>query len=455
MYSAAPAPEYLPSMAAPSSDGPAPGGGPAPRVVAGVLSGTSADGIDVALTEPRYGEAAGSGGAAGARRLAGLRLIAFETAPFPADLGARVRRVLDGGTPPLAEVAALHRDLGRAFGAAARTAAERAGARLDLVASHGQTVFHHDGAPGLEGVTLQLGDGCAVAEAAGCAAASDFRVRDCAAGGEGAPLVALVDEVLFADAPRPLALLNLGGIANWTVLAEEGVRPAFDTGPAGALLDGLARARLGRDHDEGGAVAAAGRPDAALLARLGEHPFLRREPPKTTGRDTFGEAWLAGILEAGAALGDADLLATGAGFVAQHAADGLAGSLGAGERIRVAVAGGGVHNRALMGALEAALGAALAARGGGVVTGFGTTEALGVPPDAREALAFAALGARLAIGEPSTAPTPPQGDDPGAPGGAAEGAPEAAAQVRRGPTGALPGRVLGKWSPAAVLPPAR
>lgn len=426
------------------------GGGLAGGVVAGVLSGTSADGIDVALAEPRFD---GAGGPAGRVRLAGLRLQRFETRPFPAALGARVRRILDGESPSLAEVAALHRDLGRAFGAAAREVADEAGQRLALVASHGQTVFHHDGEPDLAGVTLQLGDGCAVAEAAGCAAASDFRVRDCAAGGEGAPLVALVDDVLFAAAPRPLALLNLGGIANWTLLgaaAREGATAAFDTGPAGALLDGLARARLGRDRDEGGDSAAAGRADGALFERLLAHPFLAKEPPKTTGRDTFGAPWVAGVLEAGAGLSDADLLATGVAFVARHVADGLAEALRKGPPasgpLRVAVAGGGVHNRALMGALGDAL-----ASGPADVAGFGTTEALGVPPDAREALAFAALGARLAVGEPSTGPSTGPAGPAGSDGGAQPGA-LAEDRGRRGPTGALPGRVLGKWSPAAELP---
>ncbi len=183
------------------------------KLVAGVLSGTSADGIDVVLARPRFDRAP---------RLVALDFCAFDTEPFPKELGARVRRVLDGESPTLREVAVLDRDLGRAFGVAARRVGERYGSEpLAMLASHGQTVFHHDGDPDLGPVTLQLGDGDSAAEAAGCAVASDFRRRDIAAGGEGAPLVALVDSVLFRDAPRPLAILNLGGMANWTILPEE------------------------------------------------------------------------------------------------------------------------------------------------------------------------------------------------------------------------------------------
>ncbi len=391
-----------------------------PRCVAGVLSGTSADGIDVAVVAPRY-EPRGS-----ATFLVGLEQLAFTTAPFPDDLGERVQAALERGLDGLGAVALLHRDLGRAFGAAARRVAAEAGVGpLDLVASHGQTVHHHDGV-GPEGpATLQLGDGDEVAEAAGCGAVTDLRTRDVAAGGEGAPLVALVDDVLFREAPRPLAVLNLGGIANWTVLADGGEPArAFDAGPAGALLDGLARRLMDRPFDEGGAVALSGSPDAALLTRLLDHPFLLAIPPKSTGRDTFGEAWIERVLAAASHLSDADVLATAARFVARVAADALEkwGLGGDPEGLSVAVGGGGIHNAAVGAALDVELGQ----RGLGAPNGTSSprrwtpTSAFGVDPDAREALAFAALGARFAVGEPSTSPAA---------------------------TGALAGRVLGKWSP--------
>lgn len=396
-----------------------------PRRVAGVLSGTSVDGIDVAIAEPRYEERDG------VHRLAGLEQIAFSTEAFPKELWLRVLEALKSGVRGLEEVAVLHRDLGRAFGAAARRVAEVAGVGpLDLVASHGQTVFHHDGAEASGRSTLQLGDGDEVAEAAGCGAVTDFRTRDIAAGGEGAPLVALVDDVLFRDTPRPVAVLNLGGISNWTILPEEGgAARAFDAGPAGALLDGLARRLLGRLYDEGGRVALEGRVDSALFYWLCDHPFLQAIPPKSTGRDTFGEVWLDNVMVACGGLSDADALATAARFVAHAAVDALArwGLKGDQGALRVAVGGGGIHNAAVGRALaeeldKAGIGVGLAPVGG---RRWVPTGSLGIDPDAREALAFAALGARFAVGEPSTSP-------------------EA--------TGALAGRVLGKWSPAPAGP---
>jgi len=316
-------------------------------LVAGVLSGTSVDGIDVALT--RFGTTAPG------TPLGAPELVAFETVPFPAPLGARTRAYVAAapGTDrgPRA-TACLHRDLGLAFGRAARTVADSHGLRLDLVGSHGQTVWHHDGDAEAGRMTLQLGCGDHVAEAADAAVVCDFRTADVAAGGEGAPLSALTDAALFAGRSRPLGVLNLGGIANLTLLDAEGVVRAFDVGPAGALLDGLARARLGRPYDAGGAAAAEGAVDPELLEHLLGHPFLGREPPKTTGRDTFGAAYLDEVLARGAARSDADLLRTAAEAVARSVGRALA--RWGGERSPLMVAGGGVHHAPLLAALAAA-----------------------------------------------------------------------------------------------------
>lgn len=408
-------------------------------LVAGVLSGTSADGIDVVIAHARIE------GAGPRARLVGLEQVAASTESFEPALAVRVRAVLDsaavdraaldstssdrasrgGGHPTLAEIALLHRDLGRAFGSAALAVAERAGAgSLVLVASHGQTVFHHDGDPSLGKVTLQLGDGDVVAEAAGCAVASDFRSRDCAAGGEGAPLVALVDDVLFRAAPRPLAILNLGGIANWTILRTGKPPLASDTGPAGALLDGLARRLLDAPFDLGGAAALAGTVDPGVVDDLMGHPYIRRAWPKTTGRDTFGEHYVDEVVGRLGGRSAPDICASAVRFVARAAARGLgeAGLAGlAGQGVHVAWAGGGTHNEALLIALREEIDHELEALGA-TCASAGSSDLHGVPVDHREALAFAALGVRLALGEPSTAPSA---------------------------TGAAPGRVLGKWSPAA------
>lgn len=349
--------------------------------VAGVLSGTSADGIDVALTRPRPG--------------ARPELLAFATTPFPPELARRVRAALDGALCGLREAALLHRDLGRAFGRAVRALAAASDARPELVGSHGQTVYHHDGDEPSGPATLQLGDGDFVAAEAGAPCVSDFRQADVAAGGEGAPLSALVDAELYPDVARPAAVLNLGGIANVTLLPGRAAALAFDVGPANALLDGLARLLLGRSYDEDGASAARGRPDAAFVAELLRHPFFERAPPKSTGRDTFGEPWVEALAERARARGPLvpdDLLATAVELVAASVVDAL-------ERFAdprpttLVVAGGGARNAALVRALARRFPGALV-----------PSEAAGVPADAREALVFALLAARFVQGEPSTDP---------------------------------------------------
>jgi len=409
------------------------------RMIAGVLSGTSADGIDVGLVRPTF-----AGG-----RLARVECVAFATEPFEAELAARVHDALQGRTrapqreapesqPRLGprELTLLDRDLGRAFGRAARAVAARHGYTLGLVASHGQTVWHHDGVEPSGAATLQLGDGDEVAEAAGAAVACDFRRRDIAAGGGGAPLSALVDPIVFQHVPRPLCLLNLGGIANvtfvrasdrgaeWTGEDGEDIA-AFDVGPANALLDGLARRLLGRAYDEDGATAAGGAPSEALVAEVLAHPFFVAPPPKSTGRDTFGAAWIDGVASRAGSLGlgPEDTLASAALAVARAVATDVARWgpwLGDAAAPRpLVVAGGGVHHRPLLRALASELAARAAGRPPRLVVSSAT---VGVPPDGREALVFAALGARCLVGEPST---------------------------RTGATGAAPGRVLGKlvWPP--------
>ena len=368
-------------------------------VVAGCLSGTSADGIDVALT--RFASLPSAASAAPADRLGAPELVAFETVPFEPALHERVRAVLDGADPHpdsgLGAVALLSRDLGLAFGRAVRDVARRNGMRVDLVGSHGQTVWHHDGLESEGRATLQLGEPAHVARASGATVAGDFRQADLAAGGEGAPLSALIDPVLFPNVERPAAILNLGGMANVTWLPDRSESPraspvAFDTGPAGSLLDGLARAHLSRPFDEGGAAAARGRFDSGLLRPFLLHPFLDRSPPKSTGRDTFGQAWVAEWTAAARERGvrTEDLLATGVEFVAHTVALALDRFVPSPARVLV-LAGGGAKNAALRAALERRSGIAVE-----------SSAESGVAPDAREAVIFAVLAARCALGIPST-----------------------------------------------------
>ncbi len=377
--------------------------------VAGVLSGTSADGIDVGIARFRRAERSIDA------PLEPPVLEAFRVVEFEPALHARVRAVLDGASPSLREIALLHRDLGRAFGRAARTVAREQSLSLDLVGSHGQTVWHHDGEEASGAASLQLGDGDFVAEECGTAVVSDFRARDLAAGGEGAPLSALADDLVFARAPRPLAILNLGGMANVTWLARTGETLAFDAGPAGCLLDGLARRLLDRPYDRDGETAGRGRCDETLVEETLAHPFFSRRPPKSTGRDTFGEAWVEAFLERARARrihGAPDVLACGVAVVAEAVARACRDFLPEAPS-ELVLAGGGASHRELARVLadRASLRVVDSSRHG-------------VPPKAREALVFAVLAARFAAGEPVTL---------------------------RSVTGAAPGRLLGKLSPA---PPA-
>lgn len=352
-------------------------------VVAGVLSGTSGDGVDVVIARLEVEESGG------AYRPRALQQLAFACTPFPGDLGTRVRDVLDGAPLGLGAIAMLHRDLGLAFGEAVRALAKESGCSPVLVGSHGQTVWHHDGAAPGERATLQLGDADHVAQAAACWVASDFRQADIANGGEGAPLSALVESLLFADLARPGAVLNLGGIGNLTILGE-GDEPlaAFDTGPAGCLLDGLTRRLIQAPMDRGGERALRGAVDEELLLSWMRHPFFFGTSI-STGRDTFGEHYVSKCL---AEAQDRDgfhvdsVLATAAAFVAETVAEGIRRApLASLEGL--CVAGGGVHNAALMSELGARTGLRVV-----------SSVELGVDPDAREALGFAALGAGCALG---------------------------------------------------------
>ncbi|MDF1799247.1 MAG: anhydro-N-acetylmuramic acid kinase [Planctomycetota bacterium] len=381
-------------------------------LVAGVLSGTSADGIDVALMRPRF-----QGG-----RLVELGQVAFETVEYGPGLRARLRRLLDdpGARVGLGQLARLDRDLGLAFGRAVRAVAGEA--RVDLVGSHGQTLWHHDGGRDdcdgeALGATLQLGDGDFLAEAAGAAVVSDLRRRDLAVGGEGAPLTALLDPWLLAAAGtggaadgERLGLLNLGGYGNLTLMVGGDVRGNLDTGPAGALLDGLARRLLGRERDEDGAVALGGSEDLELLASWEREPghgggaslaeFVATAPPRSTGRDTYGEPWVARLIErAGGHLGEhlgeasagpsarrseADLFATGCGLVAHCVAASLElPELAPHRPDELLLAGGGVHNPALVAALARHLPDIRVA----------SSATRGLDPDAREALCFGLFAA--------------------------------------------------------------
>jgi anhydro-N-acetylmuramic acid kinase len=301
---------------------------------------------------------------------------------FDADLRTRALSVLPPATSDARALCLLDADLGRAFGAAAkRTIDELADGRADLIVSHGQTV-HQEVEDGVVRATLQLGQPAEIAEHTGVPVISDLRARDVAAGGQGAPLVSRLDELLLAGRRSPVAALNLGGIANLTVVRPEAPTVAFDAGPANALLDAaVAAATDGREHhDPDGHRTAAGTVDPDLLGVLLEDPFLAAPPPKSTGKERYHRGYLAAALQRAPVPRVADQLATLAEAVAVAIADHAARY----EVVQVLASGGGVHNLGLVTALERRLDV--------VGATYATTEEVGVPVDGKEAIAFALLG---------------------------------------------------------------
>jgi anhydro-N-acetylmuramic acid kinase len=361
--------------------------------VVGLMSGTSADAIDAALVEWPDGPAARP-----------FHLLAYREDPLPAELRDRIHRLAAGraGEDALRELAALDVLLGERFASSARAVVDQAGLALqdvDAVACHGQTVGHF---PEL-GATLQIGDPSRIAERTGLTTVADFRARDVAAGGEGAPLAPFLHFALLAAPDEGRLVLNLGGIANVTWLPAGGGPDdavAFDVGPANALLDGtVTAATRGRERmDRGGGRALRGRIDAALLERLLDDPFLRRPPPKSTGRERYGtreaEALVAEADAAGRSIDD--LVATLVAFTAEAVARAWRDHLASGgARLdRLLAGGGGARNPAVL----AALGRALPG------VSVDTMDAVGVPADAAEAMAFSLLGRNALLGLPNHLP---------------------------------------------------
>lgn len=350
--------------------------------VIGLLSGTSVDGIDAALVRVQ-----GSGEELRAR------LVGFRTTPFPARIRERLRAATGGGDVAAGELARLDALLGRLFaGAALRLAASRGGIRrVDLIGSHGQTVLHAPHGP--EGATVQIGSGPILAERTGVPVVYDFRAADVAAGGEGAPLLPIADYLLFRSARADRVILNIGGMANLTVLpagAPWESTLAYDTGPGNALIDRIARLTSGgrAAFDRAGRGAARGRPVPAILEALERHPFLRERPPRSTGTETFGDALAEGIVREGRRRrADADdLLATATLFTARSAGREIVRR--SGRKAEVYVTGGGARNRTLVRLLAEET----------APRAIGPLDRLGVPPDAREAIGFALLASELVAG---------------------------------------------------------
>ncbi|MEU8437955.1 anhydro-N-acetylmuramic acid kinase [Streptomyces sp. NPDC029216] len=352
--------------------------------VVGLMSGTSYDAVDAAaarLTLEDGGETL---------RLLPLGMV---SAPYEDTLRAELAAALPPAPTALADVCRLDTLIGRAFARlAARADRELCGGRAELIASHGQTVYHWSTGGRVHG-TLQLGRPAWIAEATGRPVVSDFRPADVAAGGQGAPLVSLIDLMLLRGRPGAPAALNIGGIANVTALPPAGPPVAFDTGPGNALLDAAVReltaGRLG--YDEDGALATAGRVHEPLLRRLLAEPYYRLPAPKTTGKELFHPGHLHAALDGLGPLAPPDLLATLTRLTARTVADALRPL----RLTEVIASGGGTRNPALMRMLREEL---------PPDTALLDSDALGLPAAAKEAYAFAVLGFLTLHGLPGNAP---------------------------------------------------
>ncbi|MEO3870254.1 anhydro-N-acetylmuramic acid kinase [Nonomuraea sp. B12E4] len=344
-----------------------------------MISGTSHDGIDVAVVDfERDGSV--------------LRGQVGHTAstPYPGGLRARLIAALPPAPTTLAEVCVLDTLIGQSFAAAAAEAIERGGP-VDLIVSHGQTVFHWvEGAHALG--TLQIGQPAWIAERTGTPVLSDVRIRDITAGGHGAPLVSVLDGLLLGAYEGGAGALNLGGIANMTVV-RGGSLYAYDIGPANALIDAVVTSRVlhPRGFDEDGRIAAAGQVDPRLLEVLLDEPYYGLAAPKSTGKELFHLGYVtAALAGAGHEVGDADLVATLTELTVRTVSrDVLAAGIDT-----LVVSGGGCRNPVIMEGLRAALPGVRVA----------PSDDFGAPADDKEAIAFALIGWLSAHGLPGTVP---------------------------------------------------
>jgi anhydro-N-acetylmuramic acid kinase len=355
------------------------------RTVAGLMSGTSMDGIDVAICRV----------AAGEPRL--VELLGARTVAWDQSVAARIRRVHEAD---VLELSRLHRATGEAFADAAAGLAEALGVSLDLVGSHGQTVAHEHAV-----ATLQIGEAAFIAERLGCAVVADFRQNDIAAGGCGAPLVPIVDRWLLSRPEAAVLALNLGGIANFTALPPRGDRSCavlgFDCGPGNMPLDELARrySAGAESCDRDGRLAAAGEVDATLLAELLADPVLSRPPPRSLGREQYGATFVDHLLARLPPTDDrawrilfATLTELSARAVAEAYRVHVEPTLAVSE---VVVSGGGARNRELMRRLAQAM----------APVPVTTSDRYGLPVDFKEVIAFALLASARVDEIPANLPS--------------------------------------------------
>lgn len=347
----------------------------------GLMSGTSLDGVDGVLAD------------FDPSTLRPLRTLAHAHRSFEAGLRDELLALNRSGHDELHRAALASNGLMLAYAEVVAELLNGAGRRpRDVVAlgAHGQTVRHQPGAFDGLGYTVQLANGALLAERSGITVVCDFRSADVAAGGQGAPLVPAFHAACLSEPGQDGALLNIGGIANLTLLSAAGAVGGFDTGPGNLLIDLWCQRAWGEAYDDGGRRAASGQVDTELLARLLADPYFAAPPPKSTGRDHFHGPWLDRVLAQAEPVNPVDVLTTLAELTAASAAEALQRTMPGVRHLRVC--GGGAFNGHLMARLQARL-------PGTIVE---STTALGVPADQVEALAFAWLAAQRLAGRAAT-----------------------------------------------------
>jgi len=346
----------------------------------GLMSGTSLDGIDGVLAD-----------------FSGPRLVVTHhaSAPFAPELRAELMALNTSGTDELHRAALAGNALSQAYAQVVQTLLEQSGlpsALIRAIGAHGQTVRHRPQEFDQTGYTLQLGNPALLAERTGITVVADFRSRDVAAGGQGAPLVPAFHQGAFGRAGETVLILNIGGISNLSVLGGDGTVLGFDCGPGNTLMDYWCQQHTGQPYDAGGAWASSGKVVPALLASLLDEPFLRKAPPKSTGRDLFNPSWLAGHLQGQGPADPADVQATLTEFTARACAMSVK-SYEFNSKL-LAVCGGGALNTYLMQRLQSTC----------PQVQVTSTDALGMPPLQVEAAAFAWLARQALLGLPGNLP---------------------------------------------------
>ncbi len=352
--------------------------------VLGLMSGTSLDGLDLCLCQ-----------------ISGLKpdqikQVGFSTLPMPAELQAKIRKNLEPDTSAVDSLCELNMQVADWFAQSIERFLKLhylSFADLDLIGSHGQTLYHLPPGQSQQASTLQIGDGGWLAQRTGITTVTNFRPADMAVGGQGAPLVPYLDSVWFQSESKQRAVQNIGGMANVSWLPIDGKMLAFDNGPGNALIDGFAQAFLHSSYDRGGRVAQSGQINQNLLQDWLSHPYFDQPPPRTTGREIFGQAWLDREIPKAQSLDVADAMATITAFSARSIAESYQRWLPT-LPDEVIVSGGGVHNQALMQGLADAL-------PGSRITNSGD---FNLDPDAKEAILFALLAYTSLLGIPNNLP---------------------------------------------------